>query len=69
MSLLASAQAMKFAASMAQLEGAMDKTSEAFARAAKSFEDYGVLWQRWKVEFCATATDEEIAEADRLFGS
>jgi hypothetical protein len=58
---------MKFAESMSTLEGALDGTSEAADRAAKAFEDYAVLWQRWKVEFCLTATDEEIAEADRLF--
>lgn len=54
----------------------LEKLAEAYANAAAAFDGgAGALdawnrdWARWKMEFCTTASDEEIAEADRLFGT
>lgn len=47
---------------------AQNELARAMERSARATEDSGLEWWRWKLQFLASATDEEAAEAARLFG-
>ena len=52
-----------------ELAASFERAGSAANRAAQATDAWTRDWARWQMQFCATATDEEIAEADRLFGT
>jgi hypothetical protein len=52
---------------MKRFGGAQLRSARSFEAAAQATNAFCVEWIRWKIQFCLTATDEEIAAADRLF--
>jgi hypothetical protein len=59
----------KVTRAMGRFGRAQVRAARRLEAAAQAMNAFNVEWIRWKIQFCLTATDEEIAEADRLFFS
>lgn len=57
----------RLVASLDDLAAASVRGADGMRDAAASWNDFCLEWARWKMQFCATATDAEAREADRLF--